>query len=126
MKIHFYLRFSTKPGQDLYICGNIPELGYLNKLNTEPVLMKYKSADFWEIIIELPGLPVDPIQYYYQLKMEDGSMVQHTLAETISGIDPEELNEWFDSLEDILHRYGPERLVHFLRPALPRHIDYLL
>jgi len=75
MKIHFYLRFSTKPGQDLYIFGNIPELGYQNKLNTQPVLMKYKSPDFWEITIELSGVPVDPVQYYYQLKMEDGSMV---------------------------------------------------
>ncbi len=75
MKIHFYLRFSTKPGQDLYICGNIPELGYQNKLNTQPVLMKYKNTDFWEITIELAGLPVDPVQYFYQLKMEDGSMV---------------------------------------------------
>ena len=75
MKIHFYLRFSTKPGQDLYICGNIPELGYQNKLNTQPVPMKYKNPDFWEITIELAGMPVDPVQYFYQLKMEDGSMV---------------------------------------------------
>ncbi|HBC63905.1 MAG TPA: hypothetical protein DC058_22155, partial [Planctomycetaceae bacterium] len=27
-----------------------------------------------------------------------------------SGIAPEELDEWYESLEDILHRYGPERL----------------
>ena len=27
-----------------------------------------------------------------------------------SGIAPEELEEWYESLEDILHRYGPERL----------------
>jgi 4-alpha-glucanotransferase len=75
MKIHFYLRFSTKQGQDLFICGNIPELGYQNKLNTEPVPMKYKNHDFWEVTVELASLPVDPVQYYYQLKIEDGSIV---------------------------------------------------
>ncbi len=75
MKLHFYLRFSTRQGQDLFICGNIPELGYQNKLTTQPVLMKYKNQDFWEIIVELASLPPDPVTYYYQLKMEDGSIV---------------------------------------------------
>ena len=75
MKIHFYLRFSTKQGQDLYICGNIPELGFQNKLNTQPVLMKYKNQDFWELSIDLDSQPADPVEYYYQLKMEDGSIV---------------------------------------------------
>jgi len=75
MKIHFYLRFSTKQGQDLFISGNIPELGYQNKLTTQPVLMQYKNQDFWEITIELASLPADPVEYYYQLKMEDGSLV---------------------------------------------------
>jgi 4-alpha-glucanotransferase len=75
MKIHFYLRFTTKQGQDLFISGNIPELGYQNKLTTQPVLMQYKNQDFWEISIELASLPPEPIAYYYQLRMEDGSMV---------------------------------------------------
>jgi 4-alpha-glucanotransferase len=75
MTIHFYLRFSTKQGQDLFICGNIPELGYQNKLISQPVAMRYKNPDFWEITIELASMPADPVQYYYQLKTEDGSIV---------------------------------------------------
>ena len=75
MKIHFYLRFSTKKGQDLYICGNIPELGFQNKLTTQPVLMQYKNPDFWELTVELASQPADPVEYYYQLRMEDGSIV---------------------------------------------------
>jgi 4-alpha-glucanotransferase len=75
MKIHFYLRFSTKQGQDLFICGNVPELGYQNKLTTQPVLMQYKNQDFWEITVELASLPVNPVEYYYQLRMDDGSIV---------------------------------------------------
>ena len=27
----------------------------------------------------------------------------------VQGIDPVELEEWYDSLESVLHRYGPER-----------------
>src|SRR5262245_49374861 len=27
----------------------------------------------------------------------------------IQGIEPQELEEWFQSLEDVLHRYGPEK-----------------
>src|ERR1700730_4784081 len=75
MRIHFYVRFSTKQGQDLFICGNIPELGYQNKLITQPVLMHYKNQDFWEITVDLASMPVDPVQYYYQIRMEDGSVV---------------------------------------------------
>ena len=75
MKIHFYLRFSTKQGQDLFICGDIPELGYQNLLTTQPVLMNYKGPDFWEIEVELASLPSHPIHYYYQLKTEDGNII---------------------------------------------------
>ncbi len=75
MKIHFYLRFSTKQGQDLFICGNIPELGFQNKMTTQPVLMSYKNQDFWELTVELASLPVDPVQYYYQLRTEDGNII---------------------------------------------------
>ncbi|MGE3316546.1 MAG: pyruvate dehydrogenase (acetyl-transferring), homodimeric type [Planctomycetaceae bacterium] len=32
----------------------------------------------------------------------------------VSGIDPAELEEWFESLEDVLHRYGPEKLQELL------------
>ena len=75
MKIHFYLRFSTRQGQDLFICGNIPELGYQNLLTTQPVPMKYKNQDFWEIEVELASSPSDPIHYYYQLTTEDGNII---------------------------------------------------
>lgn len=33
---------------------------------------------------------------------------------TISGIDPAELEDWFDSLDDVLHRHGAQRLRELL------------
>ncbi|MEZ6130244.1 MAG: pyruvate dehydrogenase (acetyl-transferring), homodimeric type [Planctomycetaceae bacterium] len=41
-------------------------------------------------------------------------MVDPAVRETISGIDTDEMQEWLDSLEDVLHRYGPERLGELL------------
>lgn len=41
-------------------------------------------------------------------------MVDPAVLETISGIDTDELHEWLDSLEDVLHRYGPEKLGELL------------
>lgn len=41
-------------------------------------------------------------------------MVDPAVLETISGIDADEMEEWFDSLEDVLHRYGPDRLRELL------------
>ena len=36
------------------------------------------------------------------------------VEKTITGIEPAELEEWFESLEDVLHRYGPQRLQELL------------
>lgn len=41
-------------------------------------------------------------------------MADPAVLESVSGIDPDEMQEWFDSLEDILHRYGPEKLSELL------------
>ncbi|MCL4113503.1 UNVERIFIED_CONTAM: hypothetical protein GTU68_033658 [Idotea baltica] len=41
-------------------------------------------------------------------------MVDQAILDTVSGIDPAELEEWYESIEDILNRYGPERLRELL------------
>ncbi|MBX3441015.1 MAG: pyruvate dehydrogenase (acetyl-transferring), homodimeric type [Planctomyces sp.] len=40
--------------------------------------------------------------------------VENTIDGAVHGIDPSELAEWFESLEDVLHRYGPERTQQLL------------
>lgn len=53
-------------------------------------------------------------------------MVDPEVLETISGIESDELNEWLESLEDVLHRYGPEKLgellVHLQERAYQRGV----
>jgi len=41
-------------------------------------------------------------------------MAQAPELSQISGIDPAELEEWYESLEDVLYRYGPRRLQELL------------
>jgi 4-alpha-glucanotransferase len=75
MKIHFYLRFSTQQGQDLFICGNIPELGASEVKSTAPLLMSYKNQDFWETTIDLINPATESLQYHYQVRLGDGTVV---------------------------------------------------
>ncbi len=37
-------------------------------------------------------------------------MSEQAFHDQVSGIAPEELEEWYESLEDILHRYGEDKL----------------
>jgi 4-alpha-glucanotransferase len=89
MKIHFYLRFSTRHGDNLFISGNIPELGEADKASPVPVLMKYMNPDFWEIIIELSEIPKTPVLYHYQMKMADGSVVDEWGNDRKISVDPD-------------------------------------
>jgi len=55
-------------------------------------------------------------------------MTDQAERETISGIDTEEIQEWYDSLEDVLHRYGPdslrELLIHLNEHAYARGVTF--
>jgi pyruvate dehydrogenase E1 component len=55
-------------------------------------------------------------------------MADQATLEPLNGIDPEELQEWYDSLEDVLHRHGPDRLrellIHLQEHAYARGITF--
>jgi 4-alpha-glucanotransferase len=80
MKINFYLRFSTRPGQSLLVTGNTAELG--NNQNSAAVLMSYLNDEFWTVAIDIPlpegtskkqAAPI--INYRYILLNEDGELI---------------------------------------------------
>ncbi len=74
MKLQFYLHFNTKYGQQLWISGNIEELGNDDPANA--LLMEYLNEEFWHTTIEIKrkDLPKS-ISYKYILKNEDGEML---------------------------------------------------
>src|SRR3974390_1694021 len=73
MKIQFYLRFHTIVGQDLYITGNIPELGNDDRLKA--VRLEYLNHDFWHGVLEIEEPENHSFQYSYLLKYEDGTLI---------------------------------------------------
>lgn len=73
MKIHFYIRFSTRFGQSMSVSGNIKALGNNDIQHALP--LNYLNHDFWEGEIEVGQAEAVKIDYQYILK-EDGTLVQ--------------------------------------------------
>ena len=74
MKLQFYLRFYTKPGQSLWIIGDAHELGNDNPFKAIP--LGYLNEEFWHATIEIKKKAVRKnIHYKYFLKNEDGEMI---------------------------------------------------
>jgi len=73
MKIHFYLRFYTKPGQVLSVCGDIPALG--NDDAAYALQLAYLNDQFWYASIDVDPAATSRIHYKYILTNEDGFQV---------------------------------------------------
>lgn len=74
MKIQFYLRFFSQPGQRLFISGNCSQLG--NQELSEALPMQYLTDEFWTVTIELGKDFENELQYSFLLKDEKDEMVQ--------------------------------------------------
>ncbi len=73
MKIHFYVRFSTRFGQSLSISGNTKTLGNNDIKHALP--LTYHNNEFWKGVIEVDQLEAVKINYQYVFFQEDGTMV---------------------------------------------------
>jgi 4-alpha-glucanotransferase len=74
VKIEFYLRFYTRPGQSLFLVGNIPVLGANDPGKAFP--MSYMNGEFWHGSLHWEGPRTNPLRYHYILKNEDGTLVE--------------------------------------------------
>jgi 4-alpha-glucanotransferase len=73
MRIHFLIRFHTRPGQSLSLSGNIPELGNDNVSDAFP--LTYLNNEFWSGTIEADPNKIVKIRYQYNLHQPDGTIV---------------------------------------------------
>ncbi len=73
MKIQFYLRFFSQPGQNLFISGNCKQLG--NNELAEALPMQYLTDEFWTVTLELGKDFENQLQYSYLLQGENGEIV---------------------------------------------------
>jgi len=74
MKIHFYLHFHTKQGEELYVSGNTEALG--NNDPAKAVLLQYMNDEFWQGSVESTQTKQTRIQYHYIFKTKDGSQIR--------------------------------------------------
>jgi len=74
MKIDFYLRFYTHPGESIFLTGNLPQLG--NKDSNAALPLEYVNGEFWHGSIWVEGGLSTPFSYHYFLKNTDGSLTE--------------------------------------------------
>ncbi len=72
IKIHFYIRFSTKYGQSLLLKTNIPDKA--GKFEEQTVEMKYLNEVFWTYSLTIDKKIQGAIHYKYLLKGTDGKL----------------------------------------------------
>lgn len=73
MKLHFYVRFHTKPGEFLSVMGNIPALG--NNQPAQALAMTWLNNEFWQVSVELEHPHLTQLRYKYVLTYADGYQV---------------------------------------------------
>jgi 4-alpha-glucanotransferase len=73
MRLHFFLRFYTTPGQQLSILGDIAELGAGNIAGA--VAMQYLNGEFWQASIDVDVTKKITVHYKYVLTYADGYQV---------------------------------------------------
>ncbi|HUQ66070.1 MAG TPA: 4-alpha-glucanotransferase [Flavitalea sp.] len=73
MKVHFYIRYYTRPGESLHVTGNIEVLGEYDLHKT--FALQWFDDQFWHGSIEVDPTRVTKIHYYYIFKNENGEML---------------------------------------------------
>ena len=75
MLLNFYLRFSTRFGQSLYLTGNHEELGDNNMVKAVP--MQYFNEEFWYAQVEMTDVESHKVDivYNYLLREDNGNEI---------------------------------------------------
>ncbi len=110
MHIDFYLRFSTKPGEQLSITTN----GVLSNDGTAPVIqMNYLNAEFWKASVQIFNHD-EVFQYQYCLSTESG--VEVLEGEQSRCIDLKKIGRQYIVLVDTWNNAGAFENVFYTAP----------
>ncbi|MBO9571151.1 MAG: 4-alpha-glucanotransferase [Chitinophagaceae bacterium] len=91
MRVQFYIRFYTRPGESLLVTGNTPELGGDDLSRAFPLM--YLNNEFWYGSIDIDPAEIAHIHYSYLLKGADGSIVEDGCKDRIIDITKTGLQE---------------------------------
>ena len=84
MKIHFYVRFRTKPGQSLNIIGNFD--GKQTPSERSTFALSYLNHEYWHGMVEVSQEMAARIRYRYILNQPDGLVVPEGGEERIMDV----------------------------------------
>ncbi len=73
MKLVFKIEYYTEFGQNLFVCGNLSELGAWDK--TSAPAMRYVGDGKWELEIYLDGISNDLLEYKYFIRDDRNSII---------------------------------------------------
>ena len=73
MRIQFFIRFSTRFGQSLFISGNTSALG--NNDPDKALLLTYLNHEYWTGEIDADPAEAVKIQYQYIFSQQDGTRI---------------------------------------------------
>ena len=88
MKLHFYLRFHTRFGQQLQVRIVTTQPGGESSSSVHP--LRYMNEAYWHTIVDTSIAENGPIQYQYILILEDG--LQITEGEQERFVDPSKIS----------------------------------
>ena len=75
MTIHFYIKYHTVVGEQIFVSGNIKELG--NEDPLKAVLLEYKDDNFWKGSIVLDDISLFPdFTYYYSIRVNGENILE--------------------------------------------------
>ncbi len=123
MLINFYLRFSTRYGQELYVSGSHTDLGGDDFSRAIP--LQYFNETYWFTSVEISGSPASllPLTYRYLLRESDGNEVVEWGNDRVLAFNrntPDDL-----TVIDVWNHAGDFENVFYTKPfrdvLLPRH-----
>lgn len=117
MRVILKLRYSTRPGQALFVTGDHPLLGGGDPARAVP--LSYLNAEFWQVTLEFTeaSLPA-PVIYHYLLREADGSVTMDWGRDR--RIEPAWLDEDFVSVVDAWNDAGFPENAFYTAPF--RHV----
>lgn len=112
MRIQFYIRYYTHPGESLFVKGNIEELG--NNVPNEAFLLSYLDGQFWYGVIEVDPKAIVKIHYSYLFKNSEGELLPEGCRDRVVDISKTGLEEL--QLIDTWNHSGEFENVFFTDP----------
>ncbi|HVS98434.1 MAG TPA: 4-alpha-glucanotransferase [Puia sp.] len=121
LKLDFYLRFYTHPGQSILLSGSLPELGGGDIRAAIP--LDYVNDEFWHRSLLLEKIPSDPIHYHYILKNSDGTLTEEWgddkfIAASAAGVEEMQVIDTWNYAGEYENVFFTSAFQHVL---LPRH-----